>query len=68
MPAIIEFIAPYDDALAFVGIEAFSHLWIISQFHLKNDSQNLLQTPKFRTQIRPPRLGGNQKIGGFVRL
>lgn len=67
VPAIIEFIAPYDDALAFVGIEAFSHLWIIWQFHEnKNDSQNSLQTPKFRTQIRPPRLGGNQKIGVFA--
>ena len=67
VPAIIEFIAPYDDALAFVGIEAFSHLWIIWQFHEnKNDSQNSLQTPKFRKQIRPPRLGGNQKIGVFA--
>ena len=67
VPAIIELIAPYDDALAFVGIEAFSHLWIIWEFHEnKNDSQNSLQTPKFRKQIRPPRLGGNQKIGVFA--
>ena len=67
VPAVIEFISPYDDALAFVGIEAFSHLWLIWQFHQnKNDSQNSLQTQKFRTQIRPPRLGGNQKIGVFA--
>ena len=67
VPAVIEFIAPYDDVLAFEGIEAFSHLWLIWQFHQnKNDSQNSLQTQKFRTQIRPPRLGGNQKIGVFA--
>ena len=67
VPAVIEFIAPYDDVLAFEGIEEFSHLWLIWQFHQnKNDSQNSLQTQKFRTQIRPPRLGGNQKIGVFA--
>ena len=67
VPAVIEFISPYDDVLAFEGIEAFSHLWLIWQFHQnKNDSQNSLQTQKFRTQIRPPRLGGNQKIGVFA--
>ena len=67
VPAIIEFYSPFDDALAFVGIEEFSHLWLIWQFHQnKNDSQNSLQTQKFRTQIRPPRLGGNQKIGVFA--
>lgn len=67
VPAIIEFSAPFDNALAFEGIEQFSHLWLIWQFHQhKNDSQNLLETAKFRTQIRPPRLGGNQKIGVFA--
>ncbi len=67
VPAIIDFEPPYDDALAFEGIEAFSHLWLIWQFHQnKNDSQKAAETPKFRTQIRPPRLGGNQKIGVFA--
>lgn len=67
VPAIIEFSAPFDNALAFEGIEQFSHLWLIWQFHQhKNDSQKLLETAKFRTQIRPPRLGGNQKIGVFA--
>ena len=67
VPAIIEFIAPYDDELAFEGLDEFSHLWIVWQFHEnKYDSQNSIQTPKFRKQIRPPRLGGNQKIGVFA--
>lgn len=64
VPAIIEFNPPYDDALAFEGLDAFSHLWLIWRFHHnKADSQS---PKKFRTQIRPPRLGGNQKIGVFA--
>lgn len=64
VPAIIEFNAPYDDALAFEGLDEFSHLWLIWSFHQnKADSQS---PKKFRTQIRPPRLGGNQKLGVFA--
>ena len=67
VPAVIEFNPPYDNELAFVGLEAFSHLWLIWQFHQnKNDSQKSTDTPQFRAQIRPPRLGGNQKIGIFA--
>ncbi|RYY78104.1 MAG: tRNA (N6-threonylcarbamoyladenosine(37)-N6)-methyltransferase TrmO [Moraxellaceae bacterium] len=64
VPAIVEFNAPYDDALAFEGLDDFSHLWLIWSFHQnKANSQSL---KKFRTQIRPPRLGGNQKLGVFA--
>lgn len=64
VPAIIEFNSPYHDALAFEGLDEFSHLWLIWSFHQnKADSQSL---KKFRTQIRPPRLGGNQKLGVFA--
>lgn len=59
----IEMSAPYNDLLAFEGIEAFSHLWLIWQFH---DNKNQDSADKFRPQVRPPRLGGNQKIGVFA--
>ena len=58
----IEMLAPYNDVLAFEGIEAFSHLWLVWQFH---DNKNPEQT-QFRPQVRPPRLGGNKKIGVFA--
>lgn len=58
----IEIAEPYQDLLAFEGIEAFSHLWLIWQFH---DNKNQQDT-KFRPQVRPPRLGGNKKIGVFA--
>ena len=62
----IEMVEPYNDVLAFEGIEDFSHLWLLWQFHdNKNNTNTLNQEPKFRSQVRPPRLGGNQKVGVF---
>ena len=59
----IEMLEPYNDLLAFEGINEFSHLWLIWQFH---DNKNQQDNPKFRPQVRPPRLGGNKKIGVFA--
>ena len=59
----IDMQAPYNDLLAFEGIEAFSHLWLVWQFH---DNKNQQYSDKFRPQVRPPRLGGNKKIGVFA--
>ena len=58
----IEIVDPYQDLLAFEGIDEFSHLWLIWQFH---DNKNQQDTT-FRPQVRPPRLGGNKKIGVFA--
>ena len=58
----IEMTGPYNDLLAFEGIEEFSHLWLVWQFH---DNKNQ-QSQQFRPQVRPPRLGGNKKIGVFA--
>ncbi|SDB83855.1 tRNA-Thr(GGU) m(6)t(6)A37 methyltransferase TsaA [Acinetobacter marinus] len=65
----IELIAPYDELNAFQGIAQFSHLWLLWQFHAndmkKSDkAQNISKS--FQPMIRPPRLGGNQKIGVFA--
>ena len=59
----IEMLEPYNDLLAFEGINEFSHLWLIWQFH---DNKNQQDNSKFRPQVRPPRLGGNKKIGVFA--
>lgn len=59
----IEMQAPYNDLLAFEGLEEFSHLWLIWEFH---DNKNQQDNAKFRPQVRPPRLGGNKKIGVFA--
>ena len=61
--SFIEMHAPYNVLEAFDGIEEFSHLWLIWQFH---DNKNQSDSDKFRPQVRPPRLGGNKKIGVFA--
>ncbi len=73
---VIEFIPPYDQPAAFEGLEGFSHLWLIWQFHqnrhLKpsvdqsSTTNGSSSSESFRAQIRPPRLGGNEKIGVFA--
>lgn len=46
-----------DDALR--GLESFSHIWLIWQF------SEALQT-EWSPTVRPPRLGGNQRMGVFA--
>lgn len=56
---IIEFEPAYRREEAVRGIEAFSHLWLITQFHLVKEEPASLT-------VRPPRLGGNEKRGVFA--
>lgn len=63
VPATIELLEPYNNVQAFAGIQQFSHLWLLWSFHQNKDNSG---SEKFRAQIRPPRLGGNQKIGVFA--
>lgn len=82
LPTLIEMIAPYNTLDAFEGIESFSHLWITWHTHhnyldkttQRNQVPNANQgvgecTPNFATfkpKVRPPRLGGNTKLGVFA--
>lgn len=45
------------------GLEEFSHIWLIWEF-----SKNLADdgSSKFSPTVRPPRLGGNKRIGVFA--
>lgn len=56
----IEFYDPYGDPAAFEGVECFSHLWLVWEFHAIKMSE------EFTARVRPPRLGGNQKVGVFA--
>ena len=69
LTSVIEMIEPYNTPAAVVGLEEFSHIWISWQFHhnyLHKDKQANKADSSFRAQVRPPRLGGNQKIGVFA--
>lgn len=62
LPGVIEFVPPFDNPSAFDGLQAFSHIWLLWQFH---QNKTTADTP-FRPQVRPPRLGGNEKVGVFA--
>ncbi len=49
----------YNSPDAIRGIEGFSHLWIIWGF-----SEN--EGAKYNATVRPPRLGGNERVGVFA--
>lgn len=57
--AILELLPPYNQPETVRGLEQFSHLWLIFQF-------NHIETGKWQPTVRPPRLGGNQRIGVFA--
>ena len=50
---------------AFRGIEAFSHLWVLWGFD-KVESQKSKDKRKWSPTVRPPRLGGNKRMGVFA--
>lgn len=58
-PATLEIMAPYNRAEAFRGLAEFSHVWIVFLFHDINRDG-------WRPTVRPPRLGGNKRVGVFA--
>ncbi len=57
--AKIVFEPKYRDESALRGLEDFSHLWLIWDF-----SEN--KQEKWSPTVRPPRLGGNKRVGVFA--
>ena len=55
----IVFEKEYRDPSALKGIEDFSHLWLIWNF-------SEVKKEKWSPTVRPPRLGGNKRIGVFA--
>lgn len=55
----IVFLKPYARAECFEGITEFSHVWVIFQFHGTAEQG-------WKPTVRPPRLGGNKRLGVFA--
>ena len=57
--AQIQLHSPYNQADTVAGLEKFSHIWLTFMFH---------QTAQqgWKPKVRPPRLGGNKKLGVFA--
>ncbi|QDQ26220.1 tRNA (N6-threonylcarbamoyladenosine(37)-N6)-methyltransferase TrmO [Chitinimonas arctica] len=57
--ASVLLLPPYDQSDAVRGLEQFSHVWLLFAFH-----QTAAQG--WRPTVRPPKLGGNQRLGVFA--
>lgn len=55
----VRFVAPYDSPDAVRGLEGFDYCWLIWGFSLNPESGDSLT-------VRPPRLGGNERVGVFA--
>lgn len=68
VPEVISRVAllpEYSRPEAFRGLQGFSHIWLIwlfSEFWAENVQKNGRWSPT----VRPPRLGGNQRVGVFA--
>lgn len=56
---VLELYPPYDKPEALAGLEEVSHLWLLFVFHAAPSGPDHLR-------VRPPRLGGNQRVGVFA--
>ncbi len=55
----IEFVPPFNDPDCVAGLETCSHIWLHFIFHQCIDQG-------WKAKVRPPRLGGNKKMGVFA--
>ncbi len=55
----LHLLPPYNQAEAVRGLENFSHLWLLFVFHQTMEGG-------WRPTVRPPRLGGNARMGVFA--
>ncbi|MDZ7854058.1 MAG: tRNA (N6-threonylcarbamoyladenosine(37)-N6)-methyltransferase TrmO [Halomonas sp.] len=61
--ATLVMVPPFTDPLAMRGLEAFSHLWLTFVFHLSPEPHD---PADWTPLVRPPRLGGNSRMGVFA--
>ena len=54
----VELLPPYNREEALRGLEGFDYVWLVWEFSLNEDDIHLT--------VRPPRLGGNTRVGVFA--
>jgi tRNA-Thr(GGU) m(6)t(6)A37 methyltransferase TsaA len=57
--AVVRLLPPYDQAESVRDLALFSHVWIVFVFHATAEQG-------WRPTVRPPKLGGNQRVGVFA--
>ncbi len=61
LSATIRIVPPYDRDEAFEQLTTFTHIWVLSVFHQLSREQK-----HWQPTVRPPRLGGNARVGVFA--
>ncbi len=56
---VLEIVPPYNRPEAFRELADYSHIWLSFVFHANGRSE-------WKPTVRPPRLGGNQRVGVFA--
>ncbi len=56
----VEFLPEYGSAEALRGLDGFSYVWLIWGFSANRPQE------EFHATVRPPRLGGNRRVGVFA--
>ena len=59
LPGEVRFVPPYDAPDTLRGLEGFDYCWLIWGFSLNEGTG-------FHSTVRPPRLGGNERVGVFA--
>lgn len=57
----VRLVPPFNQAEALRGLEGFDYIWLVWQFHL-----NHVEADPGHLTVRPPRLGGNTRLGVFA--
>lgn len=57
--ATLELLPPYAQPETVRGLDGFSHVWLLFAFHG-------IPAGRWQPTVRPPRLGGNQRMGVFA--
>ena len=57
--ATLELLPPFDRVEALEGLDGFSHVWLLFHFHAT-------ARQAWKPTVRPPRLGGNRRVGVFA--
>ena len=58
LEGVVELLPPYNREEALRGLEGFDYVWLVWEFSLNEDDLHLT--------VRPPRLGGNTRVGVFA--
>ena len=58
LEGVVELLPPYKREEALRGLEGFDYVWLVWEFSLNEDDLHLT--------VRPPRLGGNTRVGVFA--